>query len=602
MSSDYYGNMFLATFLEEALEMLASWEKACLSLDRLWTSADCDALFRAAHNLKGSSRAVGLQAFGGFVHVVEDAIGSLREGRTEPSAERTGIFFDAQALLLQWVKRVSDEPEYVPTAEVARLSARLAEGFAAIKGGEPAAAEPPPVDLGTSLVDSGFVSFDDVDEAARLQRRKIGEILVDQGKVTTEQVTAAVAAQKAKAGGKVDETIRVSTTKLEGLMRLVGELSVQQSIVFHAGQANALHTKSAQNAMYLSHKLTKELQSRSISLRMQTIAPLFQRLERNIKDIARELKKPVEVICEGDHVELDKTVIERMTDPLVHLVRNAVDHGIEKSNERPAHKPGTARIILDAAQSPAGVTIRVRDDGRGLDESRILKKAREKGIIGPDHTPPSDEIRRLIFAPGFSTAEAVTDLSGRGVGLDVVKKTVDDLGGTLDIETELGSGTTFSVSLPTNVSIVPALIVEVDGTQYAVPIQGLSEIVDTAGQNSGQAKGPSRMLDLRGQIVPIENLAVYLPTGRQKPSLTTDHQRPTLLTKVDSKTVGFYVDRILSQYDVVVRSLDESIDKVPGITGGTILADGEPGLIINLETIARLYLKATGHNANGSAA
>lgn len=393
------------------------------------------------------------------------------------------------------------------------------------------------------------------------------------------------------AATKSDETIRVSLKKLDTVIRLIGELSIQQAIIKNAKETNQFESKQAQDAITLANKGIQDLQTEAMSLRMQPLETFFQRLERVARDVARQQGKAIEVHLRGTDVELDKTVIERIKDPLVHLLRNAVDHGIEDGDARQArNKPKAANITIEALYTAASVSIRISDDGRGLDEEKIFATAKARGLLAADASLSSREIHQLIFMPGFSTASKVTDVSGRGVGMDVVKRSVDELNGSILIETTPGMGTTFQISLPSSLSIVDALIIGLGQSLYAVPIQDIEEVIEIDESLIESTTKRGRVLCHRGEVVPIERLIDYLPIPGSK-MLTS---RAAIIGKIGEKKVAFEVDSIEGQQPIVARNLEGGLAPLPGFSGGTILANGDPAMIIQMPHIVRSFIALAG--------
>ncbi len=423
-----------------------------------------------------------------------------------------------------------------------------------------------------------------------MQTRKLGEVLVDQGVVTKEAVKTALDQQKAS-GHKADETIRVALRKLDSVIRLIGELSIQHSIICNAKASETLSDKASMEAIDLAHKVIQDLQSETMSLRMQPLDGLFQRMERVCRDVARQLSKPIKVVLKGIDVELDKIVIEQIKDPLVHILRNAVDHGIEGKEARIARgKPETASVTIEAQATASHVTISISDDGGGLNEAKILQKARENGLVPSHITPTPEQIHHLIFAPGFSTAEKVTDVSGRGVGMDVVKRSVDELKGSIQIKSRSGLGTQFLIALPSTLSIIDAIVIDLHDRLYSVPVQDIEEVVDMSTTPMETTTQKGRVINLRGKVLPVEKLSTYLPEcAPRDPNSRKRGPGIALITKHESTTVAFEVDRVLGQQSIVVRQLEEKLAKVPGFSGGTILANGEPSMIIQMPQIIQFY-------------
>jgi two-component system, chemotaxis family, sensor kinase CheA len=705
MSGDFDAEI-IECFLDEAIDSLKEWEKACIDLEKQKGGQDnYDALFRCAHNLKGASRAVGLEAFGTAVHCIEDYIQELRKGELPTTPKSITLLLESQVLLEEWVNGLRDDSSFaLDHSEIIEKFKELADHGeehsecnddneptihlledTALKQSQPEPAhftqvQHEPVDeleaaflnavqeyqngtvlmserntqslsVNTSQDTKEVKKTEQVDElesaffeAVRQYQEEVNphsdkgeKILADTPQVehctkieeipsseikkainapeksvdaditekkiektsTQEPASSAQKEQKADASKnqkKGDETIRVAAHKLDELIQLVGELSIHQSIVMQGRRNNNLGTKMCQNAIILATKITKDLQASALSLRMQPVEGMFQRLERVARDVARNQGKQIEIIVDGTEVELDRTVIEKMTDPLIHVVRNAVDHGIETSEERKqTAKSQYAQVILQAVQDASGVVIRIIDDGRGLNADKVFKKAVEKGLVKADEKLTQQQIYNLIFLPGFSTAEKLTDISGRGVGMDVVLKAVQGLRGTVDVNSELGKGSIFNITLPTSLSIMDALIVKINESRYAVPMHQLTEIIDTTNFSIETSGNKGKMIDLRGEVVPIETLHGYLKSKvTDKNSFkkgNIDDKLPALIVKENDKYVAFQVDTILGQQQVVIRPLSKQMSKLPGFSGCTILGDGEPSIILSLPDIAKIFLK-----------
>jgi two-component system chemotaxis sensor kinase CheA len=320
---------------------------------------------------------------------------------------------------------------------------------------------------------------------------------------------------------------------------------------------------------------------------MQPISNVFQKLERNILDLSKTLNKEVKVELCGSDVELDKTVIERIADPLMHIVRNAIDHGIEDAVARKSTaKPAIGTIQITATKDTFGVEIHIRDDGRGLAVERILAKAKEKGLVKADATLTKEQIFQLIFLPSFSTAEKVTDVSGRGVGMDVVMQSLRDLQGSIRIDSDVGVGTSFYITLPTSVSIIDGMLIVLDGQKYVVPVTAIEEVIDL---KSYLGAGHHGMFNLRDQVIPVESMAKVI----SQRGLSKAHKSDALLIcKHGDQRLAFTVDAVLDQQQVVIRPLNENIDGVFGLLGGTILGDGEPSLILDVPAMAEKYISS----------
>lgn len=611
MMSDSIDQEILGLLLDEASEAMQEWEQSCLLLEKDPSQSNLDALFRVAHNVKGASRSVGLMDLGSFVHKAEDLINLLKNDPSLVNSERIGVLLDSQSLLNDWIETLREDASFLPdTSNLEKSIMKAIDDIQAGGGTAPALddeVEAVKDSLGETSVDDQSDRFPSVEEiqAQLAMEAEKDKAAAEEAVQPVKDVPKAPAAKAKKASDKKkeaasrpDKTIRVSAAKLDELMQLIGELSIHQSIVTHSKQRGELETEVCGNAIYLSNKITKDLQNLTLSLRMQPVAGLFQRLERVGRDVAKAQDKDINFNLEGTEVSLDKTVIERVTDPLIHVIRNAVDHGVEDNDQR--GDKGKASVTIAAHQDAGGVVITVKDDGKGIDPDVILNKAIQKGLISEDADLTKREINGLILLPGFSTREVVTDISGRGVGMDVVKQAVDELGGTIEIDSDLGKGTGFRITLPTNLSIIDALVVKIGRSNYAVPMKELVEIIDLTEHKLENSGSEGKMINLREVIVPVENLVEYLPAvieeddfNRNNVELEGNAGTPALVVQDGAHQLAFEVDFILGQQQIVVRPLSEQLASLPGYSGGTILGNGEPGMIVNLSQMTKSYLKRT---------
>jgi two-component system chemotaxis sensor kinase CheA len=382
-----------------------------------------------------------------------------------------------------------------------------------------------------------------------------------------------------------DTSIRVSVEKVDQLINQVGELVITQAMLAQSVGAldPVLHEKLVAGMADLARN-TRGLQESVMSIRMLPIAFVFNRFPRLVRDLAAKLGKQVQLTTHGESTELDKGLIERISDPLTHLVRNSIDHGIEAPDVREAAgKPAVGTVTLRAAHAGGNVLIEVGDDGAGLDRERILAKARERGLAVHDGMADAD-VWNLIFEPGFSTAQIVTDVSGRGVGMDVVRRNIAALSGSVEIESVRGAGTRMTVRLPLTLAIMDGMSVAVGGEVYILP---LSSIVESLRITEGQVRsiaGQGLVIDVRGEYLPVLSMHQLFVNG---PSLGERASGTLVIVEADSAKVALLVDELLGQHQVVVKSLEANYRKVPGISGATIMGDGRVALILDVATLAR---------------
>ncbi|TNC05783.1 chemotaxis protein CheA [Methylobacterium terricola] len=383
----------------------------------------------------------------------------------------------------------------------------------------------------------------------------------------------------ARAGARRSEersasTVRVEAERLDELMDRVGELVIAQA---RLSQLAGLHADAGIKSVAEEiERLSARLRDTTMSIRMVPIGALFGRFRRLVHDLSRDLGKPVEFVTEGEDTELDKTVIERLADPLVHLIRNAIDHGIEDPARRAGSGKGaTGRITLSAEHAGAQVRVSVRDDGAGLDAARIRAKAEEKGLVTPGAALSDQQIYQFLFAPGFSTAATISALSGRGVGMDVVKKTIEGLRGTIDITTAPGAGTTVTLRLPLTLAIIEGLLIRVGEGRYVVPLSAVEECVELPeGDRAGRGRD---FLNIRGALVPFLRLRALFEAGGEP-----DPYQKVIIVSVGETRVGLLVDQIIGNHQTVIKSLSKLHADVATFSGATILGDGTAALIIDV--------------------
>lgn len=447
-----------------------------------------------------------------------------------------------------------------------------------------------PKPLGAILVESGMVSPAALDQALA-QQKKVGEILVEQKAVTPQQLEQALQKQKQDSSAQAKKTdtasIRVDTGKIDKLINLVGELVITQSMLsdlgsrFEMRQLPVLLERVAQ-----LERNTREIQERVMGIRMLPIGTAFSRFPRLVRDLSAKAGKKIQLVLAGEETELDKTVIESIGDPLTHLVRNSADHGLEPPEERLSNnKPETGTVRLNAFHEGGSICITVEDDGRGLHRDKILAKAVKQGLIGENDKLADDQIWPLIFKPGFSTAEKITDVSGRGVGMDVVKRNIESLGGTVSIKTATGKGTTFTLKLPLTLAIIEGMTVRVGKETYIVPLLSILESIQPKGGMVKTVVEKGELMNVRGTYLPLIRLYDVF-------ALQPEYRNPTdailLILETEGERVAVMVDEIIGQQQVVIKSMEQNFRKVEGIAGATILGDGTVGFILDVRGVLEI--------------
>jgi two-component system chemotaxis sensor kinase CheA len=590
-------------FLEEASQLLEDTEQYFLALEsRHDDQTVIESIFRLAHNFKGSSRAVGFGAMADFSHTFESFLLKIKNGEYQ-------VTTDVVNLLLRCNDHLKHTVEELKKSFDAKVDSKdlLHELEERIAGRWVNAAEAAPA-IPSSPYPSA-VAFEETEESvvesAPVLNLPVSDIKVkSQPEAHTDApqrpdlkvVPPASSAEKSGAPAKtqsMDESLRVALPKVEKLINNVGELVIMQTVLSqHRFQID--HPLIRKTIEEVS-KITKEIQDISMSMRMIPLKQTFQKMQRIVRDTSKQLGKEVDLVLNGEDTELDKTVLENLGDPLVHLIRNAVDHGLETGADRAAKgKPFAGKIELTAYHRGAHIVIEVRDDGRGLDALKLKAKAIEKGVIRANQELSDKECYNLIFAPGFSTKSEVSDISGRGVGLDVVKTNVEKLlHGEVQIETELGKGTCFRILLPLTLAIIDAMIVELwerqAGTandkgrgkfeRYVIPLGQVFETLKPDRENVHFATGMGTVLSLRGEELPLYPLSLLLGQ-RAKPR--APWEMIAMVVRDGERPFAILVDDIIGQQQVVVKRLGHDVHGLQGFSGGAILGDGKAALILDL--------------------
>jgi two-component system chemotaxis sensor kinase CheA len=387
-------------------------------------------------------------------------------------------------------------------------------------------------------------------------------------------------------GSPKGENVRVPAERLDGLMDRVGELVIVQSRLSElahgdfSGPAGKLALRSISEEI---ERLASELRDTMMVLRMVPVASLFGRFRRLVHDLALETGKAIELVTDGESTEVDKTVAERLADPIVHLVRNACDHGLETSDERvAAGKPATGRVQLSARQAGGEVLITIRDDGRGIDRERVRAKAEANGLIEPGQALSDNELLNLIFHPGFSTAAQVTNLSGRGVGMDVVKRTIEGLRGSIDVTSEPGQGSMMTLRIPLTLAIIEGLLVRVGDARYVIPLATVEECIELSLEDDMRMRGRS-MVPLRDTLVPFLRLRELFDTGTR-----ADPHQKIVVIATGGECVGLVVDQIIGSQQTVIKSMSSLHRDISSFSGATILGDGGVALILDVGQLVAL--------------
>ena len=633
---------FRETFFQEAAEHLETMESSLLSLRAGESDGETlNAIFRSAHSIKAGAATFGFEATTRFTHVLESLLEGMRNGEIDASAPLVELLLRATDVLRSLIDAASQDAE--PPAVWQDLIEELDRARGLQEPDRKAAKVDGPVppeeveynirfDPGPELFRLGLDPFLVLRDLAQLgsltaeadlsrlpalesldpetcylgwklglktsegmdQIRDAFAFVEDVARVVIEPVHAASAGGTAQTQPPpsatraiVRETIRVSTGKIDYLIDLVGELVIAHSV---AAQIMNGFTEDRlpllETAMKELERHTRELQDRAMRIRMTPVGTIFSRFPRLVHDTGRALGKQVVFEISGEETELDKGMVERIADPLTHLVRNAVDHGIETPQERlAAGKPAEGSLRLSAYHQGGNVVVELSDDGRGLNTDRIRAKGIERGLITAEEELSPEQVHALIFRPGFSTSETVSDTSGRGVGMDVVKKSVDALKGTVTVETKAGRGCTIRIKLPLTLAVLDGLLLRVGEQTYIMPLVSIVESIRPRPEQVRDLAGRGEVVMVRKQPLPLLRLGrmFQIPAGVTDPALGL-----VVIVEYDGRRMALLVDELLGQQQVVVKSLETNFRKVQGVTGATILGDGRAALILDIAGLVEM--------------
>jgi two-component system, chemotaxis family, sensor kinase CheA len=597
---------FREMFFEEAGENLQTLEAGLLHLE---TAGDDDELlngvFRAAHSIKGGAASFGLTDVSGFAHVMEGLLDQIRRHERKITSGIASLLLRATDMLRGLMDAARLEQDLPPgvdalKAELEHARSQPHDGRDAVPQDSPALAEAPGLVETSSVVDEAVVASETVVETeapapvaseatpgpngyAELWSANGPDQVVGNGRPAAD-----ARRRNAESDAQANASIRVSVRKVDSLVDLVGELVISQSIVTQIAQAFTPDRLTQLNeALADVERNTRELQERVMRMRMVPVASVFQRFNRVVRDLATTCGKRVKLVTAGEDTEIDKGMIELLGDPLTHLVRNAVDHGLEPEADRvAAGKPGEGTVSLVARTEGGSVTIDVCDDGKGLDRDRIRRKAIERGLLRPEDNPTEEQIFGMIFQPGFSTAATVTDVSGRGVGLDVVKRNVERLNGTLQVESEPGKGSVMRIRLPLTLAILDGLVLSVGSHPFVVPLAGIEESLRPTSETVHEVLGQGEVVIVRGESIPLLHTSrlLGLPSRLQHST-----EGLVVIAIHQGKRFALLVEEVLGQQQVVIKNLDANYRRIEGTMGATIMGDGRVALILDVAGLARLH-------------
>lgn len=558
-------------FVPEIQENLEGFEAIFLELDPSnYNQEHINKIAFYAHNFKGSSQIAGLENLAKYLHEFENFLSSVKNETLTWSQPVCDFFFS-------WIDTLKNFAENYSKKKIIELDLNW------IKTNHDLLLNNQKNDIQESVPSDAI--------PAKIQANNSFEL-----KKSVKNVLEKAEDSNNK-NNNGPEFIRTSLEKLDELLNYVGELVVNQAVLNNHLEKGTVSSKSSLDTIGYLNKIVHNISLTTLNLRMIPLKQFFQKIKRISRDVATIEKKNVNIELFGEDVELDKTIVEKITDPIIHIVKNAIDHGIETPEKRKAaNKNPMARLKVSAIQKESVAEIIIEDDGGGINKEIILNKAIEKGIITSEAVLTDDQIYAFIFHAGFSTKTAVTEISGRGVGMDVVKKVIDELQGRIQIKSELGKGTTFRLTIPLSLSIINGMVVRIGTQKYIVPLSQLQETIELSSCES-QFTGNGRVIQLRGEVIPVVSLGALLNRKAHVDSHSYKDEKG-LIVIIDGEKLSFEVDEIIEQQQIVVKKFGEEMEGVPGLAGGAILSDGEPGIILNLQEFITEGIKYGRSRAN----
>jgi len=579
----------LEGFLTETAELLEKLDDDLVALEKAPADTELmNSIFRSIHTVKGASSFLGFELLVKVTHKTEDVLNRMRRGELEVTPEIMDVILEAVDLVKLLVSDIKggDIVEREIDETIGKLLPFLSENAreaTVLKQPAPAApaAEEAAAPLPTPSAESAAQTPAEPPPLPEPTPLKATE------PAPRAQSAPPPAPRDDKKGDDLSDnsTVRVDVKRLDDLMNQVGELVLERNRMmqlntdFNGGGDDTFGEEFAKLSKRISF-VTSELQMQVLKMRMIPVEKVFKKFPRIVRNLARDLGKEVELVVLGEETELDRSVVDEIGDPLIHLIRNAMDHGLETPDERTAAgKPRKGTLILSAAHEGNQIVISIKDDGRGIDAEKIARKAREKGLITDEQMAAMGqrEMLDLIFLPGFSTKEKATDLSGRGVGMDVVRTNIKKLNGIIDIKSELGQGSEFILKLPLTLAIIQSLLVEVEDETYSLPLAAVMETLRVE-EREFHTIGGQEVLKLRDSVLPLMRLQKIFNVAPSERSRAACY---VVVVGVAEKRVGLVVSRLLGQQEVAIKSLGKYLANLPGIAGSTILGDGRVTLIID---------------------
>jgi two-component system chemotaxis sensor kinase CheA len=590
----------LGDFVVESMENLETIEVNLVNLEENPSEPETiNAIFRPFHTIKGVSGFLNLKKINRLSHSTENLLDSARQGEFKINDAIVDTILSSVDTLKKMVTNVetalaSDDPNLEGEIDVEPIIQQ-------VESAKKAALDEN-IPLGERLIEKGQLKDEQLEEGLQKQKqspeKKIGTIFIEDKVVESKEVISALRDQKR--AGITDLQVKVDTKKLDNLIDLTGELVISQSMLRQNSHILRINDQQLNQNFNQLNQIVSSLQKTTMSMRMVPIKATFQKMVRLVRDLARSTGKKVALEMSGEDTEIDRNVVDELYEPMVHMIRNSIDHGLESPAERKtAGKNEKGLVQLRAYHKGGNIIIEIQDDGKGLNKDRILEKAISSGLIDNDAQLTESEIFQLIFQPGFSTAKEITDVSGRGVGMDVVKKGIEKLQGRVDIQSTPKKGTTVVISLPLTLAIIEGMVIRVGKERYIVPTMAILESFKPKKEDYFTVKGKGEMVMARGNLIPLVRLDRLF-------KIEGDAKDPWdgLVVVVENKEEqrGLLLDELLGQEEIVIKSLGEALKRTKGLAGGAILGDGRVGLILDIGGLFELAEKQTLMEQNGKSA
>ena len=579
----------LMDFIAEAREHLGSIEINMVDWEKNPHDKEIiNSIFRPFHTIKGVAGFLNLTAVNKLSHQLENLLDEAREGRIQLTPELSDLIFDGVDILSGMITTHEASVQSGEAQEYTVESEPFLRRIEAFLNAPEEAGDSPVRPIGEILVSEGKINEEDLGEALEKQQsvetpKPIGEMLIEEKKVTPRDVRDAIRQQNSGSRPVGEKHIKVDTHKMDQLLDMVGELVISQSMVTHNPEVKKITDQRFVRDISQLTRVTSTLQNISMSMRLVPIGATFQKMNRIVRDLAKKSGKKINLVLEGQSAEIDRNMVEELYDPLVHMIRNSCDHGIKTPEERKAKgKPEAGTIVLKAEHAGGKIVITITDDGDGLDRESILAKAREKGLVGADEHPDDKTIDNMILMAGFSTAKQITDVSGRGVGMDVVKKAIEKLHGAMEIASRTDEGSVFSIKLPLTTAIIDGMLVQVGRERYIIPTLSVRQLIHPKRKDINTVIG-------KGQTVLVRDKLHRLVKLHEVLGVDCEHDDPAeavlVIIEDSGQVLALQVDSVIGKQEVVIKSIGTSSDNLKGVAGGAILGDGRIGLILDIRSI-----------------